>query len=329
MAAMPDQRMTGDRRRPKQRTFPDIIAPRTPLGRIISWIRGDFPRIDRATFEARLALFTTREATSGQFQAFRRLRFRRLRTVAITAGVFSLLILGSYVAWRARDIDSLPPPPQPSTDAPISPISPTWTIILIAFGFYLVGSALYVSAKSIIFSIRFAKGADDRSQVRFYRSVGTMLVAWRNDGDASRALKLAGSAARALFLVIQTEQWTWASPPALSERAARLARPLLDVDTPDYLEPEQIDALCGFLFDVTIVVIAGREDLIPEVRRRYSGLKPRSDAAERAMERDILFLDPMRDRSRWEVMKDFVFPLASWLSLGISFVALLVSTTSG
>ncbi|MEU4524229.1 hypothetical protein AB0F52_36595 [Amycolatopsis sp. NPDC024027] len=327
---MPDQRTTGDRPRPKQRTFPDMIVPRTPLGRIFSWICGDFPRIDRATFEARLALFTTREATSEQFQAFRRLRFRRLRTVAITTGVSSLLILVSFAVLRARDMDSSTPRPQQPIDLVFLPASPTWTnITLIALGFYTVATALYLSAKSIRFSIRFAKGADDRSQVRFYRSVGAMFAAWRNDGDASRALKLAGSAARALFLVIQTEQWTWASPPALSERAARLARPLLDVDTPDYLEPEQIDALCSFLLDVTIVVIAGREDLIPEVRRGYSGLKSRSDAAERAIERDILFLDPMRDRGRWEVMKDFVFPLASWLSLGISFVALLVSTTSG
>ncbi|MFE6611817.1 hypothetical protein [Amycolatopsis sp. NPDC057786] len=42
-------------------------------------------------------------------------------------------------------------------------------------------------------------------------------------------------------------------------------------------------------------------------------------------ERDVLFLDPMRNHHRWAVVKDFYYPLSSWLSLAIAGAALLIS----
>ncbi|WP_410610090.1 hypothetical protein [Amycolatopsis sp. lyj-109] len=317
---MSDQHPIDDQPRSSEIPLPEINVPKTKRERVYSWILGDFPYIDEGYFESRLLLFSAwHPAASESFRQFRMLRFKRIKTIAIAVGV---LLLFSTLWISPGGTASKPP----STNAPLSTID---KLIVIGVIVWFASSIMYTTtlaiAKSVKVSVRFVKGADSRSQLRFYRNVGVMLAIWKNGGSRTHALKLAGSAARALFLVIQTEHWTWASPPALSERAARLARPLLDVDTPDYLEPAQFDALCGFLLDVTIVVIAGREDLIPEIRRRHSELKPRSEVSERSIERDMLFLDPMRDRSRWEVMKDFVLPLASWLSLIISFIALLVS----
>jgi hypothetical protein len=277
-----------------------------------SWFFGGFPRIDQKTYRERLELFSA-GPDDESFWEFRRLRFRRLKITALGWGIPVLLI--AFTVWA---IVADPPPAPPPEPAP-EPAS--WPVVV--FGLAFVGLGLgawvYWAVKVYGLSVKFLKGADKRSHVRFYRGIGNVLTTWDKTGDSIQAVKITGSVARALFLVIQRDQWTWASPPAVSDRAVRLARPLLDIDIPDRPSPRQIDALCSFLVDVAIVVIAGREDLIPQVRRRYQVLPAREADA---VDRDVLYLDPMRGRSRWDVVKDYVLP---WLSLTIAVVALLIS----
>ncbi|WP_345029165.1 hypothetical protein [Kutzneria kofuensis] len=77
----------------------------------------------------------------------------------------------------------------------------------------------------------------------------------------------------------------------------------------------------SFLYDVVIVVVARREDLIPAVRARYDMIPRRPDGSG---DRDILYLDPMRNRGLGGG-QGLRAPLASWISLLVSVVALLVA----
>lgn len=178
----------------------------------------------------------------------------------------------------------------------------------------------------------------DAARSRFLRRIGMAIEhIWAADHDKSadldvvRAMNDVGAAARALFLSLQRSRRTWRSPPAVADRAVRLAAPLLDIELPNDVEAKGDDKqaprtlLHNFLQDVAIVVAMARPDLIPRVRGTYPNLPPRSSGpnAAIAVERDAAYLNPMHARTRWEVVKDFVLPLASWLGAAVSlFVAI-------
>ncbi|GLY41737.1 hypothetical protein Amsp01_077600 [Amycolatopsis sp. NBRC 101858] len=146
--------------------------------------------------------------------------------------------------------------------------------------------------------------------------------------DISLAYRNLGMTARALFATLQRSRWTWVSPPAASTRVLRLTRSLLDVELRDDFglpSPanlrEQRD-LGRFVIDVASVVALGREDLIPRVRALYVDSLPGREPSETDEERDALFLDPMRTRTRWEVVKDFAVPMSA---LTVSLLSLVVA----
>ncbi|MDS0135765.1 MULTISPECIES: hypothetical protein [unclassified Amycolatopsis] len=191
------------------------------------------------------------------------------------------------------------------------------------------------------------------SKRRFFRAIGVALrslevgaeQATRNKGNLGwlrfkplhegslvEALNFTGVAARGLFTSLQRSRWTWQSPPMVAERAVRLSSPLIDVEIVDDLDitlsgvdPIKWLLLYGFLYDVAAVVAIRREDLIPAVRSLYSELPARRESGNESKARDLRYLDPMHERSRWEVVKDYVLPLSSWLSLSVSVVALVIA----
>ena len=145
------------------------------------------------------------------------------------------------------------------------------------------------------------------------------------------AMKCTGSAARTLVISLQGGRTAWVeSPPAVSDRSVRLARPLIDIDlTEAFDQPGQRQALAavvsGFLFfEAAGLVVLGREDLLPGLRSLYTQVPHRRGMAEhpRVPDRDTLFLDPMGSRSRWEVIKDFALPTMAFV---VSLVSLTVS----
>jgi hypothetical protein len=155
---------------------------------------------------------------------------------------------------------------------------------------------------------------------RFFRRAGLVFDYSFNPIIVSN---LIGESARLLFVALLNGRWTWASPPAVADRALRLAQPLIDVDVNvAFAVPE---SLLSFLYDVVIAVVAHREDMIPEIRANYPQIPRRSGKASAIDERDILYLDPMRNRGRWEIVQDFVLPLASWFSVVVSIAALVVA----
>ncbi|MFG1641809.1 hypothetical protein ACGFMK_16105 [Amycolatopsis sp. NPDC049252] len=108
----------------------------------------------------------------------------------------------------------------------------------------------------------------------------------------------------------------------------RLTRSLLDVELRDDFglpSPanlrEQRD-LGRFVIDVAAVVALDREDLIPRVRSLYVDTLPGRESSEADEERDALFLDPMRTRTRWEVIKAFAVPMSALI---VSLLSLVVA----
>ncbi|NBH09477.1 hypothetical protein GTY80_40350 [Amycolatopsis sp. SID8362] len=287
---------------------------------------GEWPQIGRTLYESRLRFFS---AWDGQGSVDRLddiewLRRRRLKFAGIAAltALGFLVVVGLITYWSMLPAEATPLVPAQPVDNRYLPFIAAGVAVFFCCGVAVVG---YQAVRIGGYGLRFVRGVDVRSRIRFYRSVGAALSAWERRGRPIRVLQLAGAAARALFLVVQTEHWTWASPPALADRAARLARPVLDIEVSDRPTHEEAGAVCRFLIDVAIVVIAGREDLVPEVRRHHGDLRNRPARDSGATDRELLFLDPMRDRTRWEVLKDFVFPLASWLSFAVSVAALFVA----
>jgi hypothetical protein len=177
----------------------------------------------------------------------------------------------------------------------------------------------------------------DAARGRFFRYIGDALrLIWIADRDEILSVNVPlilnhlGSAARALLLSLQGSRRAWRSPPTVSDRALRISAPLIDMEIPDDLHVPGTAAgaprkhLDQFLRDVAAVVAIGREDLIPRVREEYPELAHRSGDPD-THNRDLTYLNPMRTRSRWEVAKDFWYPLASWLSLVVATAALIIS----
>jgi hypothetical protein len=155
---------------------------------------------------------------------------------------------------------------------------------------------------------------------RFFRHLGHALTALLEarreqprEVDVLPILNNIGIAARALFLALLRSRFGWRSPPLVSDRALRLASPLIDIDIPDNLHLPGKDAdtyrelFCRFVHDVAMVVALGREDLIPRVRQDYPGLIRRSSNTD-AHDRDLNYLNPMRNRGLWDIAKDFLVP---------------------
>ncbi|MCG3754774.1 hypothetical protein [Amycolatopsis sp. Poz14] len=154
------------------------------------------------------------------------------------------------------------------------------------------------------------------------------------DGSLVEALNFAGLASRALFALLQQSRRTWQSPPTVAERAVRLSAPLIDIEIVDDLDithpgvdPTKWILLYGFLYDVAAVVAIRREDLIPAVRSLYSNLPSGPLDAISCKERDVRYLNPAHERSRWELAKDYILPLSSWLSLTVSIIALVIANS--
>jgi len=192
-----------------------------------------------------------------------------------------------------------------------------FTIVIIVA---ILGLGLYI-ALALPRLLGFFAGAD----LRFYNQV-TAIFKTPNDVDVVDTMNQVGIAARRLFVLLQRSRRTWVSPPAVSDRALRLTRPLLDIELDDTLPSQQRTAVKSLLYDVTAMVVIGRPDLIPRIRAEYSSLPPRMVESSDA-DRDNLYLDPMRDRSRWEVVREYILPLAAWLSLAISIVAFVTAST--
>lgn len=111
-----------------------------------------------------------------------------------------------------------------------------------------------------------------------------------------------------------------------------LTYPIIHFDL--YTEPNELStddflvAYPRFYQDVATLVAIRREDLIPTLRKRYQ-VFPAAAASQplEVPERDARFLDPMRDHGRWQVVKDYLLPLASWFSLAVAIAALLINQT--
>jgi hypothetical protein len=160
----------------------------------------------------------------------------------------------------------------------------------------------------------------------------TVKVAGQPYGDHHRliaATNFAGRAARYLFKHLQGRRRTWVAPPAVADSALSLAHPLIDVAF-DLTSPRRtLHVYTHFLYYAAGLVVVERFDLIPALREYYErehALARRTGTdSDGVPERDALFIDPMRDHHRWLVLKEYLFPLAAWLSLAVSVAALVVS----
>jgi hypothetical protein len=195
-------------------------------------------------------------------------------------------------------------------------------------GFLLV--ALYAAMRSLLSVTSFG------ARMKFFRRAFFVDVYTREFEPQEynqafvRCMNEAGRGARFLFRYIQRRRWTWTSPPVVSDRALMLTYPIIHLDL--YAEPLELSAgdflaaYPRFYRDVTILVAIGREDLIPTLRRRYPVFPAaRASQPTEVPERDVRFLDPARDHSRWQFTKDYLLPLASWFSLAVAIAALVVN----
>ncbi|MDX8054968.1 hypothetical protein SK571_36830 [Lentzea sp. BCCO 10_0798] len=178
------------------------------------------------------------------------------------------------------------------------------------------------------------------SKLPFFAAIAlSQRIMRRSSNDEYRLIycvNAAGRAARLLFKALQGKRRNWATPPTVADRALMIVYPLIDLELSDLVNPQSIKkallAYVDFLYYAAGLVAAGRSDLIPSLRAYYerehalacrTSLSPDGKLAER----DTLFIDPMRNNSRWIVLKDYFYPLASWLSLAVSVSALVVSIT--
>jgi len=175
------------------------------------------------------------------------------------------------------------------------------------------------------------------SRLRFHRNVAQALKAIERTSPGSStyySLNLIGKAARQLFRATQHHRWTWLTPPAAADRALAISYPLINVKlNPEYTRQEThelLNSYASFLYFTSALEAARRTELIPKLRRFYADnhlLAYQSDPEldSIAPERDALFLDPMRNHNRWGIAKDYLLPLASWLSFLISATALTLT----
>ncbi|MFC3454742.1 hypothetical protein [Amycolatopsis speibonae] len=171
---------------------------------------------------------------------------------------------------------------------------------------------------------RFVTKAEKAANIPLSSAVNTYPV---------RCMNHSGRAARLLFLHLQGGRRTWAAPPTVADRASEFTYPLINVvldGAPS--SPRAVRSFkrhAEFLKLTACLVALGREDLIPRLRRltaAHGGIPMRTGDEEAEIpERDLLFLDPMRNHHRWAVVKDFYYPLSSWLSLAVAGVALVIS----
>lgn len=166
-----------------------------------------------------------------------------------------------------------------------------------------------------------------RPRARFFRAIERALyngLTKKHPQAPVVALNFVGQAAQSLFRDIRRGRARTA-PPAVSDWAETVASQLIavrmmrDDGTGDRMLP--IEVYWRFLYDAATLVAVRREGLIPALREAYSPILPIPNG-EDFVERNILFLNPLRGHQRWIFVKDFVYPLAAWLSLLVSMVAL-------
>jgi hypothetical protein len=194
----------------------------------------------------------------------------------------------------------------------------------------LLNIALYIAVRGLVSATPFG------AWLKFFRRA--LFIEWRTQeippAEVNQTfvacMNEAGRGARRLFRYIQGGRWTWTSPPVVADRALMLTYPIINVDL--YSAPQKLStedflvAYPRFFRDVAVLVAIGREDLIPDLRGKYSLIPAVSvSLPSEVPERDARFLDPMRDHSRWQVFKDYLLPLASWFSLALAIVVLVVN----
>jgi hypothetical protein len=149
---------------------------------------------------------------------------------------------------------------------------------------------------------------------------------YRGHRNFVRCMNLIGRAARMLFRYQQQSRRTWLAPPAVADIALRVVLPLINIDV------RRVDAtgkgmslrdIRLFLRDVSYLVVVEREDLIADLRSRYTDIVRRHGDGEES-ESDVKYLDPMRSKTRWDVRKDFYYPLSAWFSAVVAIVALVI-----
>lgn len=285
------------------------------------WRFGRYPRIDAALLRERLALFGV---DMPEYQADTLARAHRAARDAHVGSVVIYAVLVAFVsaAVVSRLLQT------GGADEWLAAIFvgewPFWLAWLVTAAPFLVLLVLKVRTRVRTPGLwHRMRGAERSARHRFFLRAG---MTFASGYHVVVTQNLIGLAARGLFVSLQRRRWTWTSPPAVADRALRLTQPLLDIAVDDG-PSRNGQAIFSFLNDVVVLVVAGREDLIPAVRARYTMIPRRSGETGEISERDILYLDPMRNRGRWEVVKDFVLPLASWISLVVSVIALLVAVT--
>lgn len=289
----------------------DYFVPQT-----MPWLLGGYPRVSIETLKVRLRLHGVpwKEYYSIQLDDY--LRMRRDRSYILITMSIPIVLIGVLGILKTFDLISTEPIAQYMSSG-FFPI--TWLLYLAVF---MTCLTVYLTV-SLPRWWRSEKRSPPSPDKRFFRTISLVFT---HGHHPVVTMNLIGSTARSLFVALKGGRWSWTSPPAVADRAQRLAQPLLDIDIGANADIESREnlALFSFLYDVVILVIVGREDIIPSARERYPALPHRADFPG---ERDTLYLDPMRQRSRWEVIKDFVLPLASWISLIVSIVALTVAAT--
>jgi hypothetical protein len=282
-----------------------LIGPAT-----MPWRFGRYPRVDAATLKERIALFGVdmrQHEADARVSAYLADRQANSSVTKRAVVLISLVLVVTQIVW-AREF----------REQVVVGLS-GWTAWMALAGLVVVLLVVDVGTRVRTPGLwHRMRGPERAARNRFFLRTGMTFAAGYH---VVVTQNLIGLAARRLFVSLQRRRWTWASPPAVADRALRLSQPLLDIA----VEDGDGRALFSFLNDVVIVVVAGREDLIPAVRARYTMIPRRSGETGEISERDILYLDPMRNRGRWEVVKDFVLPLASWVSLVVSVIALVVA----
>jgi hypothetical protein len=175
-------------------------------------------------------------------------------------------------------------------------------------------------------------------ELRFLRAVArTQKIADETYASVYRVAQcanMAGRAAKYLFRDVQGRRFTWVSPPAVADRALALSSRLINVELDHHADLYSLEILIGtyaeFLYFASGLVAAKRAELIPVLRDYYAtdrSLAYRVEPGPEGIvpERDALFLDPMRNHDRWAIVKDYLYPLASWMSLLVSVTALILS----
>lgn len=200
--------------------------------------------------------------------------------------------------------------------------------LIIGFIFIVVGAFISTIGAAIL--------TTRPSRIKFHRYVALTLKTQRRTypGSPAHFLNRTGKASRELFRATQHLRLTWISPPLAADHALAVAYPLINVKlNPEHSLKETralLISYSNFLYFASALEAAKRTDLIPKLRAYYADNEhldyrsnPKLDSI--APERDALFLDPMRNHNRWAIAKDYLLPLASWLSFLVSAVALTVS----